>query len=146
MHPKNLLTLHNQLALPMIPFFIDTLARALLLRGQLSWYQIPDLVMFSVTYAFFCLGVMMTVNPYNLPTDEDANIKVELVRQRLLAYSIWAICLGAGISFFRCFDESTPNTHLYKDNVIYIFMLVLAFFTYSFIQICRTLISYVNRV
>jgi hypothetical protein len=46
-------------------------------------------VMFLVAFAFFCLGVMFTVNPHALPADPEASINVELVRQRLLAYSMW---------------------------------------------------------
>jgi hypothetical protein len=88
-HPRAALTVQTQLTLPMIPFAIDTFARALLLRNNIVWYQIPDLVMFLVAFAFFCLGVMFTVNPHALPADPEASIDVELVRQRLLAYSMW---------------------------------------------------------
>jgi hypothetical protein len=105
MNPRNALTLQTQLFLPMIPFVVDTFARGLLLRHQLEWYQIPDLVTFLVTYAFFCLGVMFTVNSPMIRTDQDVIIQVELVRQRLLGTCLFFITFAGVLSVLRAFDE-----------------------------------------
>jgi hypothetical protein len=145
MKPRNALTLQNQLTLPMIPFLIDTCARAIILGGHVEWYRIPDLVTFLVTYAFFCLGVMFTVNPHALPTDQEARDNVELVRQRLLASSIFAVSLAGGISFFRVFAERYPEHNIYSEYGLVLFVLVAMFSLYSIIRVCGTYMSYVNR-
>jgi hypothetical protein len=87
MRAQHALTLQTQLALPLIPFCIDLFARIVLLGQKLAWYQLPDLWTFLVTYAFFCIGLMISINPRELATDDEANLHVELVRQRLLGYS-----------------------------------------------------------
>lgn len=146
MHPRSLLTLQTQLALPLIPFAIDTLARWLLLRDSIPWYQIPDLVMFLVAYAFFCLGVMVAVNSYSLPSDDDAVVNVELVRQRLLANSIFAIPFAGGISFFKALSEKVPPLNLYSEQGIWLFMIVSVYVCYSLPTICRKYMTYINRL
>jgi len=143
--PRSALTLQTQLSLPMIPFVVDTFARWLILRHQLEWYQIPDLVTFLVTYAFFCLGVMFTVNPPMIPSDQEVITNVELVRQRLLATCIFSITLAGGLSFFRAFDEFAPQQHVYKDNGIILIIAILLFFIHSFWRVCGVYLSYVNK-
>lgn len=145
MIPRNALTLQTQLMLPLIPFIIDTFARGLLLRNKIDWFQIPDLVTLLVTYAFFCLGLMFTVHPHHIRTDEDAEIKVQLVRQRLLANAIFAVSFAGGISFFRAFDEMHPEHNLYNEHGFALFIVVALFVAYGLIRISRTYLSYVNR-
>src|ERR1019366_7416469 len=120
MQPQRALALHTELTLPLIPFAIDTCARWLILRARVEWFQIPDLVVLLATFSFFCLGLMFGVSPRALPTDPEVNATVELVRQRLLGYAIFAVALAGGISFFRAFDEMYPEHHLYIDNGLYL--------------------------
>jgi hypothetical protein len=128
----------------MIPFLIDTIARIFILRNQLEWYEIPDLVTFLATYSCFCLAVMLMVNPHGIATDSEAGLNIELVRVRLLSHSLLFIALAAGISFFRAFDEVAPALHLYKTNAFAVVGVVCASATYSFLKICTTYLSYVN--
>ena len=116
MRVKHALTLQNQLALPLIPFCIDLFARVVFLGGKVPWYQLPDLWTFLVTYAFFCLGLMVSVTPVALPTDLDANVNAELVRQRLLGTQLSpfhlqeeSLSLGSSTNFFLSII-STRNT------------------------------------
>jgi hypothetical protein len=144
-HPKHALTLQTQLTLPMIPFVIDTMARWFLLRHHIEWYLIPDLVTFLVTFAFFCLAVMFAINPRALPGAEELNLTVELVRQRLLANTIFAVTLAGGISFFRIMDDIFPQQHVYKDNALYVLIIVVIFVCYVVFRILTTYLSYINR-
>ena len=80
MHPRHLLTLHSQLALPMIPLAIDTVVRTIFLWGDIEWWRIPDLWTLLVTYAFFCLAVMFSVNVPRIATDPEAHDNIELVK------------------------------------------------------------------
>jgi hypothetical protein len=145
MNPLGALTLQNQLALPLIPFAVDTLARLLFLRAKVDWYQIPDLVTLLATFALFCLGVMFAVNPNSLPGDAAAAHNVELVRRRLLLYSIAAIMLAGLVSCFRAFDERYPDLRIHEENGIYLFGLVMVFVFYISGVIYRRCLSYVNQ-
>jgi hypothetical protein len=145
MRPRYALTLQSQLALPLVPFVIDLGARIILLWDKVAWYQLPDLWTFLVTYAFFCIGLMIEVNPRELPTDAEANIHVELVRQRLLAYGIFSVTFAGAISVFRAINDLLPNQHLAETRGLALFAAVIIFFVYTFFQICRTHLSYVNR-
>jgi hypothetical protein len=146
MRARFALALQTQLALPLIPFCIDLFARIVLLRDTLEWYQLPDLWTFLVTYAFFCLGLMVSVNAHELATDDDANLHVELVRQRLLGYSIFSVTFAGGISFFRAFAELFPTLHISEKHGLALFLAVAIFAGYTMFHICRTHLSYVNRV
>jgi hypothetical protein len=145
MRVKYALTLQNQLALPLIPFCIDLFARVVFLGGRLPWYQLPDLWTFLVTYAFFCLGLMVSITPVELPTDLDASVNAELVRQRLLAYAIVSVAFAGGISFFRAFDELFPEHRIYEEHGLALFIAVFLFASHTMFQICRTHLSYVGR-
>ena len=145
MRPRHILTLQSQLALPLIPFCIDLFARVIFLRSQLEWYQLPDLWTFLVTYAFFCLGLMVSINPHELPGDDEANLNVELVRQRLLAYSIFAVTFAGGISFFKVFSELYPALHVSQEHGLSLFVVVALFTGYTMYRICVTHSSYLNR-
>src|SRR4051794_33774976 len=122
MRAKYVLTLQTQLALPLIPFFIDLFVRIVFLRSKLPWYQLPDLWTFLVTYAFFCLGLMVSVTPLELPSDVEATTNAELVRQRLLAYAILSVALAGGISFFRALDELFPEHRIYEEHGLALFV------------------------
>jgi hypothetical protein len=145
MPPRHFLTLQTQLGLPLIPFGIDLFTRAVFLGASLRWYQIPDLWTLLVTYAFFCLGLMATINPLRLPTDPDANVHVESARQELLGYAIFAVAFAGGISFFRSFNETYPEHHVSAEHGLALFVTVAIFVGYTFIRICRTHLSYANR-
>jgi hypothetical protein len=109
MHPGYALTLRTQLWLPLVPFVIDLGARTIILWNKVAWYQLPDLWTLLVTYAFFCLGLMLTIRPRTLPTDQEANVIIELVRQRLLGYGIFSLTLAGAISVFRAVNELVPD-------------------------------------
>ena len=145
MQPRHYLTLQTQLALPLIPFFIDLFARLILLGGKVEWYLIPDLWTFLVTYAFFCLSLMIAVNPRQLQTDDEANVNVELVRQQLLGYAIFAVAFAGGISFFRAFDQLLPEQQIASQHGIWLLLVVVAYTIYTFWRIWTTHLSYVNR-
>ena len=86
MRTQAVLTLQTQLILPMIPFGIDTTARLLMLHNKVELWEIPDLVTFLATVAFFCLGLVFAIEVPALPSDEDLKSNVSLARQELLSY------------------------------------------------------------
>lgn len=145
MRSKHALTLQTQLTLPMIPFVIDTFARAIFLLPATSIYEVPDLVTFLATYAFFSLGVMFQINPHALASDEEATTNVELVRQRLLATAIISVTLAGGVSFFRAIDVAYPALHLYRDRAPLVLGAIALFVLYSAFRIFRTYLTYINR-
>jgi hypothetical protein len=144
MQIRSALTLQTQLTLPLIPFFIDLLARVILLHSKLPWYQLPDLCAFLITYAFFFLGLMVAVTPPQLPTDQDATVNIELVRQKLLGYAIFSVTFAGGISFFRAFDELLPEQHIYENHGVTLVIAVLLFALYTMYRVLRTHLSYVR--
>lgn len=147
MLPRQALTLQSQLFLPMIPLIIDTFARVLLLRDKLHWYEVPDLVTLLVTYAFFCLSLMFNVNVSGLPTDnEEEELRVELVRQKLLGNVILAVSMAGGVSFFRSFNEMLlPNLHIYRDFGQPLFWAVAIVVIVGFFQVKRKYLPHVHR-
>jgi hypothetical protein len=145
MRPRYALTLQTQLALPLVPFLIDLGARLFFLWNKIAWYQLPDLWTLLVTYAFFCIGVMLAIPQPTLSSDKDVDILTELVRQRLLAYGIFSVTLASAISVFRAVNEMLPEQHLAETHGLVLLIVVAVFVAYTFTNIYRTYLSYVSR-
>ncbi|GAA0542484.1 hypothetical protein FHS83_000269 [Rhizomicrobium palustre] len=146
MQTKGALTLHTQLLFPLLPFVVDTFARALFLFGKVSWFEIPDLVTWLATYAFFCFGVMFSITPTSLPSDKEKNINTELVRQKLLAIAILSITFAGGISFMRAIAETYPSLKIVEDKSGILLACTIAFCGTTFYKIHANYIDYVNRI
>ncbi|MFO1249119.1 MAG: hypothetical protein U1E93_13105 [Alphaproteobacteria bacterium] len=138
------LTLQTQLMLPMIPFGIDTIARGLMLHAKIPFWQIPDLVTFLATLAFFCLGLMFSVETPVLPSDDDLKANTLVARQELLGFAIVAVTLAGGISFLRAASEQFPQTKLYEEHSFSIFVIVLLMSVCGLSRVFRTHLSYVG--
>jgi hypothetical protein len=119
--------------------------RIIILWNKVPWYQLPDLWTLLVTYAFFCIGLMVAIPTPSIPSDEEADVLPELVRQKLLGIGIVSVALAAAISVFRAIDELMPDQHLYETRGLFLFGVVVGFVAYTLIVICRTYLSYVNR-
>jgi hypothetical protein len=145
MHPRHALTLQTQLVLPLIPFAIDLGARLILLWNKVPWYELPDLWTLLITYAFFCIGLMVAIRTPSLPSDQEADVLPELVRQRLLAIGIVSVTLAGAISVFRAMNELLPDQHLYETHGLALFCVVVVFVGCTLFRISSTYLSYVGR-
>jgi hypothetical protein len=88
---------------------------------------------------------MISINPHGLPGDDEVSLHVELVRQRLLAYSIFAVTFAGGISFFKALSELFPALHISEAHGLSLFIVVALFTAYTMYRIFRTYMTYVNR-
>ena len=88
---------------------------------------------------------MVSINPHELPGDAELELNVELVRQRLLAYSIFAVTFAGGISFFKAIAELFPSLHLSEDHGLSLFIVVALFTLYTMYRILVTHSTYLNR-
>jgi hypothetical protein len=142
-HPK--LALQSQLALPLVPFFADTLARAIFDWNKLAWYEIPDPVMLLTTYAFFCLGSMFLVSTDLLPpSDAELKANYEIARRNLLFHSYGCGALAIIFSAARAIDAAYPAVGIYGDHAPVLLIVSLFALAVSFVRIMKFEIHYVS--
>ena len=129
----------------MIPLAIDTVVRTIFLWGDIEWWRIPDLWTLLVTYAFFCLAVMFSVNVPRIATDPEAHDNIELVKHRLLGSCILAVSFAGGLSCFRAIADLHPTLEMQKKFGLQFLCIIVFFIGYNFYRVCTTYLSYVHR-
>lgn len=145
MPKRPILALQTQLALPMVPFVVDTLAKAIFDWNKVHWYLLPDPVMFLATYAFFCLGTMFLIRADELPpSDDELEEASEVARRNLLLHSILFISLALLVSVTRAIDAAYPIDKIYDSHAPLILLFSLVLVLASFIRINRAELSYVT--
>lgn len=138
------ITLQDLIILPLIPLIIDTFARILMLYDKLKWYIIPDYVTVLITFAFFNIGLMNSVKLSTIPSDNEVNLNIELVKRELLTIAILAIMFAGGVSFYRAVDEAYPDKFIAETHSFIVFLVVISFIIFNSFQIYTKYIKYVG--
>ncbi|HET9640859.1 MAG TPA: hypothetical protein VFP12_16820 [Allosphingosinicella sp.] len=115
--------LETRLILPFVPFLLDLLARVLLLRSKLGWWEIPDLKTLSITSAFFCFLIALDVEEVErIPSDAEYYSPASVMRRRFSVYGIGtAVIFGLAAAVDaaeRSLSISSLSSSLYPALIV----------------------------